>query len=331
MTKPVSVSYSRAIREAFRFLLTNDPDVFVLGQGLWSPWYVGRTMTDLDKEFGSQRVIDTPVSESLTTAAAVGASISGMKPIVVHPRMDFMLYAMDTIVNQASKWRYIFQGKSFCPLTIRSIINRGGEQGAQHSQSLQSLYAHIPGLRVVMPYSPEDAFDLLVASVNCKDPVVYIDDRWLYDLTSDFSINERPILNLAEVAPVFIQRGHFATVVSSSYGVEASRRALQALSIGKSCDLIDLRVVSPISEESMEIIRASVRKTRRLIVVDAAWAECGISAEIITRVYEGLGSNIPVSSVKRVTLPASPAPCASSLEQVYYSLEQNLSYYLEQL
>jgi len=331
MTETVRLSYADAIREAFRFMLQNDPDVFVLGQGLWSPWYVGNSMTDLDKEFGTQRVIDTPVSESLTTAAAVGASISGMKPIVVHPRMDFMLYAMDTIVNQASKWRYMFQGRSSSPVTIRSIINRGGEQGAQHSQSLQSLYAHIPGIRVVMPYTPEDAYDLLVASVNCKDPVIYIDDRWLYDLSSDFCLRNRPVLSLSEITPNFIHRGDFATVVSSSYGVEASRRALQAFSSEKPCDLIDLRAISPISEKSMEVIRTSVRKTSKLVVVDAAWAECGISSEIIARVFEGLAPSNHSICVKRVTLPAAPAPCASSLESVYYSLERDFLTYLEQL
>jgi len=122
----IKTTYSDAILSGFDYLLKNYPEVFVLGQGLWSPWYVGNTMKNLDKKYGKERIIDTPVSESACTGAAVGASICGMKPIIVHPRMDFMLYAMDSIVNQAAKWSYMFGGKLNAPVTIRSIINRGG-------------------------------------------------------------------------------------------------------------------------------------------------------------------------------------------------------------
>ena len=142
-------------------------------------------MTDLDKKFGKDRIIDTPVSEAGCYRAAVGASLAGMRPIVVHPRMDFMLYAIDPIVNQAAKWSHMFGGQANPNVTIRAIINRGGEQGAQHSQALHSWFAHIPGLRVVMPSSVADARDLLISSVLCPDPVLYIDDRWLYDQTDE--------------------------------------------------------------------------------------------------------------------------------------------------
>jgi len=161
-------SYGTAILSAFEYLLNKYPEVFVIGQGLWSPWYVGNSMTDLDKKFGVKRIIDTPVSESACTGAAVGASLCGMKPIVVHPRMDFMLYAMDAIVNQAAKWSHMVGGQAHPGVTIRAIINRGGEQGAQHSQALHSWFAHIPGLRVVMPYSVADARDLLVATKRSR-------------------------------------------------------------------------------------------------------------------------------------------------------------------
>ena len=180
MSPEKSTDYGSAIREGFAYLLTNYPEVFVIGQGLWSPWYVGNSMTDLDKEFGIDRIIDTPVSESACTGAAVGAAIAGMKPVVVHPRMDFMLYAMDSIVNEAAKWSSMMGGQATAGVTVRAIINRGGEQGAQHSQSLHSWFTHIPGLRVVMPATATDARDLLIASVLCKDPVIFIDDRWLY-------------------------------------------------------------------------------------------------------------------------------------------------------
>ena len=183
--KTKKYNYGTAILSAFEYLLKNYQETFVIGQGLWSPWYVGNTMTDLDKKFGKNRVIDTPVSESAVTGAAIGASLTGMKPIVVHPRMDFMLYAMDAIVNHAAKWSHMFGGQASPGVTIRSIINRGGEQGAQHSQALHAWFTHVPGLRVVMPSTVADARDLLIASVLCKDPVLYVDDRWLYEQEDD--------------------------------------------------------------------------------------------------------------------------------------------------
>ena len=208
-------SYSTAILSAFEYLLENYPEVFVIGQGLWSPWYVGNSMTDLEKNFGVDRIIDTPVSEAATTGAAIGASLAGMKPIVVHPRMDFMLYAMDAMVNQAAKWSHMFGGQSHPGVTIRSIINRGGEQGAQHSQALHAWFAHVPGLRVVMPSTVADARDLLIASVLCNDPVIYIDDRWLYEQEDDLPpVTE---LNLTSQMPLV-----------SIIGVEAGGKGVNA-------------------------------------------------------------------------------------------------------
>jgi len=205
------ITYSQGILEGFKYLLENHKDVFILGQGLWSPWYVGSSMTDLDKIFGRDRIIDSPVSELATTGAGVGASILGKRPIIVHPRIDFMLLAVDQIVTQAAKWRSMFGGKSAAPVTIRGMINRGGEQGAQHSQSLHSWFAHIPGLRVVMPYSPKDARDLLIASVLSDDPVLYLDDRWLYEVEEDYSpIDLSPI---ALQGPKVIHDGSELTLV----------------------------------------------------------------------------------------------------------------------
>ncbi|HPW37495.1 MAG TPA: alpha-ketoacid dehydrogenase subunit beta, partial [Syntrophorhabdus sp.] len=134
-----------------------DSSVFLIGQGVKSPWYVGNTAKGLIEEFGESRVIDTPVSENGITGAAVGAAIAGMKPVVVHPRMDFMLYAMDPIINEAANWFYMNGGRANVPVVFWGIINRRGEQAAQHSQALHALFAHIPGLKVVMPATAHDA------------------------------------------------------------------------------------------------------------------------------------------------------------------------------
>ena len=307
-------NYGTAMLAAFEYLLENYPEVFVIGQGLWSPWYVGNSMTDLDKKFGAHRVIDTPVSESACTGAAVGAALAGMKPIVVHPRMDFMLYAMDAVVNQAAKWSHMVGGQAGPGLTIRTIINRGGEQGAQHSQALHAWFAHVPGLRVVMPATVADARDLLIASVLCPDPVIFIDDRWLYDLEDDLPpVVER---SLASERPKCLRTGVDLTIVASGY---STRLALEAAALlqqqGVSAEVIDLRVLNPFYPDSLV---ASVTKTGRLLVLDGSWSPCGMAGEVIASVVERVAPATLKKSPARVTLPFSPAPTSRVLEKAYY-------------
>jgi pyruvate dehydrogenase E1 component beta subunit len=309
-----SHNYGTAILSAFEYLLEKYPEVFVIGQGLWSPWYVGNSMTDLDKKFGVDRVIDTPVSESACTGAAVGASLAGMKPIVVHPRVDFMLYAMDAIVNQAAKWSHMFGGQAHPGLTIRGIINRGGEQGAQHSQSLHAWFAHIPGLRVVMPATVADARDLLIASVLCPDPVIYLDDRWLYAQTDDLE----PIveLDLAKLGPQRLTVGSDVTIVASSYSTMLALQAQkQLLGEGISVEVVDLRVLNPLNVDS---IIESVKKTGRLLVLDGGWRNCGLAGEVIAAVLERLPLGVLKTQPRRITLPDAPAPTSRVLEKIYY-------------
>ena len=307
-------TYGTAICSGFEYLLEKYPEVFVIGQGLWSPWYVGDSMTDLDKKFGTERIIDTPVSESACTGAAVGASLAGMKPIVVHPRMDFMLYAMDAIVNQAAKWSLMVGGQANAPVTIRGIINRGGEQGAQHSQALQSWFAHIPGLRVVTPSSVKDARDLLIASVLCEDPVVFIDDRWLYSQTDHLGPIEE--LDLTKEGPKCLIEGSDVTLVSSGYSTFLASEAQKLLQDENiSAEVIDLRVLNPFDPE---IIAESIEKTGRLIAIDGGWRTCGIASEIIASTMEIIDpANLKTSPI-RITLPDSPAPTPKVLEDAYY-------------
>ena len=308
-------NYGTAICSAFEYLLEKYPEVFIIGQGLWSPWYVGNSMTDLDKKFGVDRVIDTPVSESACTGAAVGASLAGMKPIVVQPRMDFMLYAMDTIVNQAAKWSHMLGGQAHPGVTIRGIINRGGEQGAQHSQALHAWFAHVPGLRVVMPSTVADARDLLIASVLCKDPVIYIDDRWLYDQEDELS----PIveLDLKSQKPLITQKGVDITIVASGHASLLARESSKKLvAYNFSPEVIDVRVLNPLTIDG---IVESVMKTEHLLVVDSGWLSAGFSAEIVAKVIEIL----PVDCLKmppvRIALPDASAPTSRVLEKAYYT------------
>ncbi len=281
---------------------------------------MGNSMTDLDKKFGVARIIDTPVSESACTGAAVGASLSGMKPIVVHPRMDFMLYAMDAIVNQAAKWSHMFGGQAHPGVTIRAIINRGGEQGAQHSQALHTWFAHVPGLRVVMPSSVADARDLLIASVLCEDPVIYIDDRWLYGQEDKLPAVKE--LDLTTQGPMCVREGVDVTIVGSGHATYLAKQAaviLQDDSI--SAEVIDLRVLNPFDSN---VIVASVEKTHSLVVVDSGWETAGFSAEVIASVCEKIDPKNLHNAPKRITLPNAPAPTSSVLEKAYYTTAEEV-------
>ena len=319
MTK--KIKFSKGIHTAFDYLLENHEEFFVIGQGLWSPWYVGETMKDLDKKYGKKRVIDTPVSELAVTGATIGAAITGFKPLVVHPRVDFMLLAVDQIVTQAAKWRHMFGNNSSAPATFRAIINRGGEQGAQHSQSLHSWFAHIPGLRVVMPYSVADARDLLIASVMCPDPVVYIDDRWLYEEEDEIG----PVieLDLAEEKPKVIKNGKDITIVASGYSTKLAIDVSDELAKNDiSAEVIDLRILNPFNPE---YIAKSIEKTGRLLVIDGSWKNCGMGGEVIASVSELVSPNNFKTKPVRVSLKESPAPTSRILEELYYPDKKTLT------
>ncbi|GMV50541.1 MAG: Acetoin:2,6-dichlorophenolindophenol oxidoreductase subunit beta [Nitrospirae bacterium] len=305
-------TYAQAIREAHADLLRQDPRVFVCGQGVWNPWYAGTSLQDLDKEFGRERVFDCPVSENATTGAAIGAAIVGMRPIVFHARMDFMLLAVDPIVNQAANWSYLFGGQVNVPVVIRSVINRGGEQGAQHSQALQALFAHVPGLKVVMPATPHDAKGLLIAAVRDGNPVLYIDDRWLYEQEGDVpeGLYEVPIGAAAIRRP-----GKDVTLVATSYmAAEAAKAVEQLAERDIDVELIDLRTIKPWDRN---LLYSSVGKTGRLVIADAAWMSGGIAADIAASVAGDLFHALK-APIGRVCLPDVPAPTSAPLERAYY-------------
>jgi pyruvate/2-oxoglutarate/acetoin dehydrogenase E1 component len=306
------LSYAAAIREAHAQLLAADQRVFLLGQGLWSPWYAGTSLKDIDKEFGRRRVLDSPVNENATTGAAVGAALAGMRPILFHPRMDFMLLALDPIVNQAANWSYMFGGQLNVPIVIRAVINRGGEQAAQHSQALHAFFMHVPGLKVVMPSTPFDAKGLLIAAVRDGNPVMYIDDRWLYEETGNVP---EEMYSVPIGTGVVRREGKDVTIVATSYLARQAEKAAEILARDDvNAELIDLRSISPWDEE---LVCSSVRKTGRLVVADGGWESCGIVAEI-TATVAGKVFEYLKAPIIRVALPNSPAPMSRPLEEAYY-------------
>ena len=225
-----------------------------------------------------------------------------------------MILAADAMVNQAAKWNHMLGGQSAPGVTFRGIINRGGEQGAQHSQALHSWYAHIPGLRVVMPSTPTDARDLLIAATLCDDPVLYIDDRWLYEVECPMTDVREPIL--AQEGPVIRRTGSDATLVGVGYSAHLCGLAADLLEAeGISVDVIDLRVLNPLR---YDLIAASVEKTGRLVAVDGGWRTCGMAGEVIAGVCERVDPRAMKTRPLRLTLPDAPAPTSRALESLYY-------------
>lgn len=306
------LQYSLAINEAIHQMMALDKSVFLIGQGVKSPWYVGNTTKGLLEKFGRERVIDTPVSENAVTGAAIGAAIAGMRPIVVHPRVDFMMYALDPIINQAANWHYMFGGNSSVPVVIWGIINRGGEQAAQHSQALHALFAHIPGLKVVMPSTPYDAKGLMISAIKDENPVVYIDERWLYAVEGEVP---EEIYSVPIGKGIIRKKGKDMTLVSVSYMVYESIKASNHLEKeGIDVEVIDLRSIKPLDKN---LLLESVKKTGRLVIADGGWKTCGFAAEISALVCENIFDYLKVPII-RVTLPDTPAPASSALERYYY-------------
>lgn len=314
------LSYTQAINETLLQMMEEDPRVFLIGQGVTSPWYVGTTTVGLIDRFGPQRVIDTPVSENGITGVAVGTALAGMRPILMHSRMDFMYYAMDQIANHAANWHYMFGGQLSVPLTIWGIINRGGEQAAQHSQALQAMFAHIPGLKVVAPSNPYDAKGLLVASIEDEDPVVYIDDRWLYG-----HVGEVPeeLYSIPIGKGIVRKEGKDVTAVATSYMVYETSKAAEALEKeGINVEVIDIRSLKPLDDN---LLFESVTKTGRLVIADGGWKTCGVGAEIAARVAENDIMKELKAPIVRVSLPDAPAPASSALEKVYYRSAEHVA------
>jgi len=312
------LSYSLAINEALHQLMAEDPSVFLIGQGVNSPWYVGNTARGLLSRYGPNRVIDTPVSENVVTGSAVGAAMAGMKPVVVHPRQDFMLYALDPIINEAANWHYMSGGRASVPLVIWGIINRGGEQAAQHSQAFHALFSHIPGLKVVMPSTPHDAKGLMVAAIRDPNPVVFIDDRWLYQEEGAVpeGIYEVPI------GKAIIRRpGKDITLVAVSFMAQEAMKASSELAQQNiDVEFIDVRTAKPID---MHLILRSVRKTGRLVVADGGWKTCGWAAEVAALVSENAFASLK-APIGRVTLPDCPAPASVVLEKEFYKSSRDI-------
>lgn len=313
------MSYAEAIRDALSVALARDPKVIVYGLGVPDPKGVFGTTLDLHREHGSQRVFDMPTSENAMTGIGIGAALGGMRPVMTHQRLDFALLSLDQIVNNAAKWRFMFGGRASVPITIRMILGRGWGQGPTHSQNLQALFAHIPGLAVVMPATPEDAKGLLLTSIFGEDPVIFLEHRWLHNVVGEVPAGDHrvPIGKARRM-----REGADATVVSMSLMSLEAAHAVDHLAVqGIACDLIDLRSVRPIDWPAIE---ASVRRTGRLLALDSGHETGGVAGEVVAHVATKCWGDLRAPPM-RLAMPDAPEATSPALTEAYHVRAEHIA------
>lgn len=319
------ITFSKAINECLHQSMELDPSIVLFGLGVNDPKAIFGTTSGLEASYGKERVFDIPTSENAMTGVGIGASINGIRPVMVHQRLDFFLLAMDQLVNGAAKWHYMFGGEECVPITIRLIIGRGWGQGPTHSQNLQAWFAHIPGLKVVMPASAEDAKGLLAASISDNNPVVFLEHRWLHNLKGNVPdyLYKTP-LGKANVVRV----GEFISIVAMSYMVVEAIIAADYLNKnGITCEVVDLRTIRPLDWET---IYESVKKTGRILALDTGHLTGSVAGEIIARVSSNCWSYLK-SAPHRIGMPDFAEGTSPALTRKYHPRAEDIVDHISKL
>jgi len=317
--KKKKIFFFKAINEALVTSMKKNKNVLLIGLGVDDPKGIFGTTKGINKIFKKDRVFDFPTAENAMTGIAIGSSLIGMRPVITHQRVEFSLLAMEQIINQAAKWFFMNAGQKSVPLVIRLIIGRGWGQGPQHSQSLESIFSHIPGLKIVCPSTPFNAKGLLISSIEDNNPVIFFEHRWLHVAKGNVPKNyyKLPIGKAA-----VLKRGKDITIISSSYMiVECLRSAKILKNYSINVEIVDLQSLRPLD---ISTIMKSVKKTKKALVVDNGIMSFGISAEIIAKIYENLAINEQKKTqLKRIGL--LDAPIASSRELAKHSYPDYIS------
>ena len=303
--------YVRAINDALKEEMERDPKVFVAGEDVAIAGGSFSATRGLYEQFGKERVVDTPIAESSIVGLAIGAALTGLRPVVEIMFNDFVTCAMDQIVNQAAKIKYMFGGKPKLPLVIRMPAGAGMNAGPQHSQSLEAWFTHIPGLKVIMPSTVYDAKGLLKSAIRDDNPIIFIENKILYSLKGDVPEGDYTIpIGVGEIK----REGRDVTIVATSQMVHKALKAAQTLSTEKiEAEVIDPRTLSPLDKN---LIIDSVKKTGRLVIAYEAVKFCGYGAEIAAIVSEEAFRFLK-APIKRVAAPFTPIPFSKPLEQFY--------------
>ena len=305
---PRDLTYIQAVNEALHWALDVYPEALVFGEDVALPGGPFGASKGLRKEFG-ERVFDTPISESAILGAAIGAAMRGFRPIVEIMFVDFFLVAFDQIVNQAANIRYVSEGRFTAPITIRSQQAATIGACAQHAQSLEALFAHVPGLRLGLPSNPQDAYDMLRAAIVCDDPVIVLENRALYPQKHAVTVGG-PVQALGGSTQV--RAGDDVTIVTWSRMVAEAAAAADALAEdGVGVDLLDLRWLSPLD---FEAVARSVERTGRVVIVHEANRTGGFGAEIAARIASDVFWNLD-APIERVALPDVRLPAAPVLQR----------------
>jgi len=312
------IEFREALNEALHEEMERDPNVFIMGIDVGQYGGVLKVSKGLYERFGSLRAVDTPISEEGFTGIGVGAALAGLRPVVELMYIDFSCLAMEPIINQAAKARYIFGGKANVPLVIRTQGGGGRGNAAQHSQSLEAVYAHIPGLIVVQPSTPKDAKGLLKSAIRDNNPVIFIEHKLLYNTKGPVPEGEYLIpLGKADIK----RPGNDVTIVSSSRMVLFSLSAAEKLAEeGINAEVVDIRTLKPLD---METIGDSVRKTHRLVIVNEGVRAGGFAGEVMARAYEEVFDYLDAPIV-RVTSEDVPIPYNEKLELAALPSEQKI-------
>lgn len=306
------MSFADAINDALKISMTKNKKILLLGLGVNDPKNIFGTTKNLNKKKFKNQIYDMPTAENSMMGIGIGLSIKGFRPIISHQRVEFSLLAMEQIINQAAKWSYMFAGTMKVPLVIRLIIGKGWGQGPQHSQSLESIFAHIPGLKVVCPSNAYEAKGLLLSSIEDNNPVIFFEHRWLHHTKSVVPKKNYKIpLGKAKI----FTKGKSLTIVSSSLMTNEILSLKELLKENQIFpEIIDLRSLRPLDKKP---IIKSVKKTKRLLVLDNGWTSYGISAEIISSVMESLQTKLLAPPI-RLGLNDSPIPSSRSLAKYSY-------------
>lgn len=306
------ITYAEALNEAMTQEMERDPKVFVYGIGVPDHKGIFGTTLGLAEKFGPERCFDTPIAENSMTGLGLGAALNGLRPIHVHIRVDFLLLAMNQIVNMISPYCYSTGGKKGVPLVIRAVVGRGWGQGFQHSKSIHSFFAHPPGIKVVLPTTPYDAKGLLIAAIRDDNPVIVIEHRWLYWQKGEVPENPYTI-NIGEGQ--VIRKGSDLTIVSTSWlNVEALHAANILSKNGIDAEIIDPRSLAPLDEK---LLIESVKKTGHCIIADNDWIPYGAGSEISAVIAEKCFGSLK-SPIKRIGFAHTPCPTARHLENEFY-------------
>lgn len=306
----MELSYAKAVNAALRRALQNDADVILYGEDVAKPGGVFGVTKDLQRDFGSDRVFDTPISETAMLGAAVGAAMTGLRPVVEIMWIDFSLVAMDQIVNQAANVRYVSAGRLGAPLTIRTQQGALPGSCAQHAQNLEAFYAHVPGLRVGIPTTAQDAYDMLLAAIHCDDPTLVIENRGLYHGAAETVRLDGPI-QAAEGARILREGADLTLVTWGAISRQAEQAAATlAADDGISIEVMDARWISPFDWRAVE---ASVEKTGRLLIVHEANLTGGFGAEIAARMQASAFGKLR-APIARMGVPDTRIPAAPHLQ-----------------